>query len=132
MSGCKGILTRLEIETINFTLVLIFHFIFFCLQRSSFILIIATRTPKHRTNKHFNILLISPPPGVCAADRAPVDNTCSAECSTGGWSGCAGSAAATELRRSHLRCGPSSTGNHTADSYSWSRLLLDRCCLGLL
>lgn len=66
------------------------------------------------------------------ADRAPVDNTCSAECSNGGWSGCAGSEAAMALLQSHRRCGPLSTGNHTTDSYSWSPLLQNRCCLGLL
>lgn len=128
--GSKGILTRLEIGTINFTLVHILHFIFLCLQNSSFFLLIAM--PKHKANTHFNILLISPPQGVSAADRGPVDNTCSAECSIGGWSGCAGSGVVTVLLRSHLHCGPLSTGNHTTDSYNWSRLLLNHCCLGLL
>ncbi len=61
-----------------------------------------------------------------------MDNTCSAECSIGGWSGCAGSEVVTVLLQSHLHCGPLSTGNHTTDSYNWSRLLLNHCCSGLL
>jgi len=79
-----------------------------------------------------NIILISPPPGASAADRGPADNTCSAGCSICGWSGCAGSAAAEVPPRSRLHCGPSSSGNHTTDSYNWSPLLLNRCCWGLL
>lgn len=118
IGGSKGILTRLEIGTINFTLVHILHFIFLCLQQLHFQLI-TQQTTKYQANKHFNILLISPPLGVYAADRAPVDNTCSAECSNDGWSGCADSAVVMVLLRSHLHCGPLSTGNHTTDSYSW-------------
>lgn len=66
------------------------------------------------------------------ADRDPVDNTCSVECCSGGWSGYAGSAVVKVLLRSHPHCGPWSTGNHTTDSYNWSQLLLNHCCLGLL
>lgn len=105
---------------------LIYYVLFSCAYKT------AHKTPMHQANKHFNILFISPPPGVYVADRAPVDNTCSAECSIGGWSGCAGSAVVTVLLRSHLHYGPSSTGNRTTDSYNWSRLLLNHCCLGLL
>lgn len=73
-----------------------------------------------------------PPLGVFVADRDPVDNTCSVECCSGGWSGYAGSAVVMVLLRSHPHCGPWSTGNHTTDSYNWSQLLLNHCCLGLL
>lgn len=52
---------------------------------------IANETPK---TKHFNFIL--PPPGVSVAGRGPEDSTRSVECSSDGWSGCAGSAAATE------------------------------------
>lgn len=61
-----------------------------------------------------------------------MDNTCSVECCSGGWSGYAGSAVVMVLLRSHPHCGPWSTGNHTTDSYNWSQLLLNHCCLGLL
>lgn len=73
----------------------------------------------YQANKHFNILLNLPPPGVFVADRGPADSTCSAECSIGGWSGCDGSAAVTVPLQSHLHYAPLSTGNHTTGSYNW-------------
>lgn len=122
--------TSLKTGTISFTCYLTCSYITFYFPVHTKQLIPSSYLQNKQTFLTF--LPISPPPGVSAAGRAPVGSTCSAGCSIGGWSGCAGSAVVTAPRRSRRRCAPSSTGSHTADSYNWSRLLLSHCCLVLL
>lgn len=107
-------------------------FIYYILFSALFFRLIAKQTPKRGANKCLDVVLNPPPPGACGAGKGPADSTCSAGCSSGGWSGCAGSAAATAPPRSRRRCGPSSSGSRTADSYNLSRPPLNRCCSGLL